>query len=86
MMLPACPETASAAQLQTWLSEAEAAYRRLMTGQQPRVVVDANGERVEFTAVSADSLRRHILDLQARVGAATGCQRVTLTRPIGFYF
>lgn len=86
-MAAACAETATLADLQAWLTEAEGAYRRLIVGKQPRVVVDSNGERVEFTAVSADKLRAYIQDLQRRIGALTGCAGgPQATRPVGFYF
>jgi hypothetical protein len=38
------------------LVEAEEAYHSLMTGTQAKVVVDQNGERVEFTASNASCL------------------------------
>jgi hypothetical protein len=86
MAVLSCPDTASADQIQAWLTDAEGAYHRLMQGKAPRVVVDANGERVEFTSVSADSLRRYILDLQRRKGALAGCAGPGFTRPIGFFY
>jgi hypothetical protein len=86
MAVLTCPDGATAEQLATWLADAEAAYHRLMQGKAPRVIVDANGERVEFTSVSADSLRRYITDLQRRKGALAGCAGPGFTRPIGFFF
>lgn len=82
-----CPEVTSLADLRIQLAEAEAAYHRLMSGRQPRVIIDSNGERIEFTAVSADKLRNYIQDLQRRVGALTGCNGgPTHTRPVRFLF
>lgn len=86
-MVAVCPEVTSLADLRAMLADAEAAYQRLMLGRQPRVIIDANGERVEFTAVSADKLRAYVLDLQRRVGAASGCLGgVMNTRPVRFVF
>lgn len=50
------------------LEEAEDAWHTLMLGQTPRVFVDQNGERVEFTMNSKDSLRGYILDLKTQLG------------------
>jgi len=48
------------------LAEAEAEYHALMTGNKPRVVVDQNGERVEFTAANASRLKQYIESLKAQ--------------------
>lgn len=86
-MVAVCPEVTSLVDLKAQLAEAELAYQRLMTGRQPRVIIDANGERIEFTSVSADRLRLYVQDLQRRVGAASGCYGGPMhTRPIGFFF
>lgn len=50
------------------LKEAQAAYHSLMTGTQARVIVDQNGERVEFTATSKVNLYNYILNLQGILG------------------
>jgi len=42
---------------------AETAYHNLMVGGQARVVVDQNGERVEFVAASASRLKAYIQEL-----------------------
>jgi hypothetical protein len=86
-MVAACAEVTSLTDLRAMLAEAEAAYQRLMLGRQPRVIIDANGERVEFTSVSADKLRAYVLDLQRRIGALTGCLGGAMnTRPVRFVF
>lgn len=71
--------------LQARLEEAEAAYHRLTTGQSARVVVDQNGERVEFSSVSAGTLYAYILRLKTQIGALNGCP-LPVNRPIGFTF
>lgn len=71
--------------LQTRLAEAEAAYHRLMSGQSARVVVDQNGERVEFSSVSAGSLYAYIARLRAELAPLLGCP-VRVNRPLGFTF
>lgn len=50
------------------LAEAKAAYHNLMTGTMPRVVVDQNGERVEFTAANKQALASYIASLEASCG------------------
>jgi len=52
------------------LAEAEMQYHRLMTGQSARVVVDQNGERVEFTAINATRLAAYIQDLKRQLGSS----------------
>ena len=53
------------------LAEAEAALHRLLIGGHARVVVDSNGERVEFTAGSAEKLRSYIAELKIALGRRT---------------
>lgn len=50
------------------LREAQAAYHSLLTGTSARVIVDQNGERVEFTATSKTNLYNYILSLQGILG------------------
>lgn len=49
------------------LAEAETAYHYLLTGQRVSVTVDQNGERVEFTAMSAARLAAYIQDLKRQL-------------------
>lgn len=53
--------------LQQQLDAANAAYHALMTGASPRVVVDQNGERIEYNAANADRLRDYIERLTALI-------------------
>lgn len=50
------------------LDEARTAYHQLMTGTKARVVVDQNGERVEFTATTAGKLAQYIESLEIALG------------------
>lgn len=62
------------AALAAQLKDAEAAYHRLMTGTSARVVVDQNGERVEFTATNRQQLYAYIQGLKSKLGLLTpGC-------------
>lgn len=54
------------------LNDARKAYHALMTGTSPRVVVDQNGERVEFTAANKQGLYSYIQQLEAQLGAGCG--------------
>lgn len=58
------------------LTEAQTAYHNLTVGGHARVVVDQNGERVEFTAPNAQRLRAYIMELQVLLG------KVTVTGPM----
>lgn len=50
-------------ELQDMLSKARKAYETLIMGGAVRVVVDQNGERVEFTAANRQSLNQYIQTL-----------------------
>lgn len=84
------PDPATAAALQTRLDEALAAYHELMTGTSARVVVDQNGQRVEYAVANAARLNAYILSLKSQLGfdltdpcAAGG---MIPTAPAGFIF
>lgn len=50
------------------LKDAQAAYHNLMLGTSARVIVDQNGERVEFSAANKVNLYNYILQLQGILG------------------
>ncbi len=60
------------------LDEAEAALHQLNLGRSARVIVDQNGERVEFTAANAGRLQAYITQLKVELGliSAPGPMRV----------
>ena len=60
------------------LAEAQKAYHDLMLGQQVRVFVDQNGERVEYTAANASRLQAYIQSLRSLINSPTGCPAVSL--------
>lgn len=55
--------------LQEQLDDAKAQYHLLVTGQQARVYVDQNGERVEYTAANRASLLAYIERLERQIAA-----------------
>lgn len=57
------------------LTHARDQYHKLMMGKATRVLVDQNGERIEYTAVSADGLRGYIQELEAMLVGRTGGRR-----------
>lgn len=67
------------AALEAKLAAAETAYHNLILGGQARVIVDQNGERVEFSAANSARLAAYIADLKRQLG--TGCSSGPL-RPI----
>lgn len=69
-----------------WLAEAEAAFHALMMGTQARVIVDQNGERVEFTAGNKSSLYAWILTLKSKLGLLTSPCSGLPSGPARFYF
>ena len=52
------------------IAHAEQEYHALSTGTKARAVVDANGERVEFTRATRGDLRQYIDDLKRQLN---GC-------------
>ena len=59
--------------LLTRLSQAELAYHQLMLGTKATVVVDQNGERVEFQTTTAGRLAAYIQELKRQLGLIAGC-------------
>lgn len=57
--------------LQEKLTAAETAYHNLVTGRMARVVVDSNGERVEFTVANAGQLLKYIESLKGQINGTT---------------
>lgn len=53
---------------QQMLDEARQAYHDLLTGRAVRVVVDQNGERIEYTAANRSALSAYISDLERQLG------------------
>lgn len=64
--------TAQKAVYQTRLDAAEEAWHALQMGQQARVYVDQNGERVEFNSSNSMRLRAYIIELRSALGLANG--------------
>jgi len=56
--------------LQERLDDAKAAYHELLTGRSARVVVDQNGERVEYTPANAARLAAYIASLEGQLAGA----------------
>lgn len=63
---------ADLAQLQIWLTEAQNAYHTVMLGGGVTVVVDQNGERIEYSRANATSLAKYIATLQAQINSLLG--------------
>lgn len=66
------------------LADAERAYHSLMIGESARVVVDQNGERVEYTAANAPRLQAYITVLRNRISDAALQYRPR--GPVGAFF
>lgn len=73
------------AEYRVMLAQAELALHNLMTGQSPRVIVDQNGERVEYTAINASRLQLYIQTLRSDI-AVCDLGTETSTGPVGFLF
>jgi hypothetical protein len=64
------------------LAEAREAYHLLNTGKMARVIVDQNGERVEFTSANRTALYNYIAELESLLDSAVRPKNA----PIGFIF
>jgi hypothetical protein len=72
-------------QIETNLAEARSSYHTLTTGLQARVVVDQNGERVEFTAANSARLAQYIRSLELKL-APTCHDALRMVGPASFTF
>ena len=84
MILPVPQTTAERALYQARLTAASQALHDLITGQQVRVSVDQNGERVEFTAANSARLQEYISALENALSSATATLR--RPKPLRFLF
>lgn len=74
---------ASLATLQTWLTEAETARHKLMTGSRA-VSLTYAGRSVSYTSADLAALNSYIEDLKAQIATASG-QPVAKTRIFRVY-
>ena len=68
---------------QELLDDARAQYHALITGRAASVVVDQNGERVEFTKVKSADLYAYIVKLEGLLAPTNPCFN---NGPAGFFF
>ena len=66
------------------LADAQLKYHQLVTGQMTRVIVDQNGDRVEFSAANATTLLAYIQKLNSICGVPSGPQAID--QPARFSF
>lgn len=69
--------------LQQKIDEAEAALHALQTGTLARVIVDRNGERVEFSAANRSALISYLADLKRQLPSEV---TTPTNGPLGFFF
>lgn len=67
------------------LEEAEEAYHDLMTGRSVRVLVDQNGERIEYQSSNRNQLALYIQQLREDLAKCTG-GRSSSSGPLRFLF
>jgi len=72
---------ASCEQLNTWLSEAQAALHDIVIGGKIVEVQDQNLERVSYSRANVDQLRKYIAELTSQI--ATQCGAQTLAAAYG---
>lgn len=69
--------------IQIALKQAKDAKHQLMTGKAPRVIVDNNGERVEFNTANVSQLNTYIAELESSLARAGSS---AVRGPMGFFF
>lgn len=57
--------------LEADLADAKKQYHLLLTGQQARVYVDQNGERVEFTSANRGALLKYIDSIERKLAGSS---------------
>lgn len=82
MQIPLTPEQRIV--LETRLADARLAYHTLMTGTQAKVIVDQNGEKVEFSSINRLGLYGYIQQLEAQLAVCPASLRAFA--PAGFFF
>ncbi len=63
------PGSFSQTQLQAMLLDAQTQYHALVTGQQASVLVDQNGERIQYTQANRNDLYQYIQGLIGQLNA-----------------
>lgn len=71
---------------QPLLDDARAKYHALMTGTSARVLVDQNGEKVEFTAAKKQDLYGYIALLEAQLTPTPPGVNMAAYHPATFVF
>jgi hypothetical protein len=71
--------------LRAKIVDAETKYHQLMTGTMPRVIVDQNGERIEFATSNRGGLYSYIQSLKSLLPDEYSIAS-RITKPIGFFF
>ncbi len=57
--------------LEADLADARKQYHLLLTGQQARVYVDQNGERLEFTSANRGALSQYIAGIERKLAGGS---------------
>jgi hypothetical protein len=63
------------------LTDAQTQYHALVTGQQPSVIVDQNGERIQYTSANRNDLYQYIQGLIGQLESAANPRLACEDRP-----
>ena len=72
--------------LRAQLADAEKAYHELVLGRCARVIIDMNGERVEFMSTNKAILYGYIVQLKSDIAHCAGDTSSIVRGPVGFIF
>lgn len=68
------------------LSRAKEALENIMLGRQARVIVDQNGERVEFSAINLPRLNAYIASLESQLASCLDSRSTSPNAPVRYFF
>lgn len=74
------------ADLEAKIADLEQQYEDLLSGRKARVLVDQNGERIEFNGGQTTRLWNYILMQKNKYANCCGIGRSKMSRPIKPYF
>lgn len=80
------PTPQECAAMQAKIADLRQSYEDLLSGRKARVLVDQNGERIEFNAGNPRALLTYIQGIESEYKDVCGIARKPLSRPIRPFF
>lgn len=74
------------ANLKARIDRLRESYEALLEGRKARVLVDQNGERIEYNAGNPGKLLTYITMLESDYNSGCGLRPVAASKPVRFFF